>query len=53
MGRRPFFGYYFFNGLLMLLHVLNVFWFYLILSMLYRFTWKGKVNGAMAGCGAL
>lgn len=52
-GRSPFFGYYFFNGLLMIIQVLHVYWSYLILRMLYNFTWKGKVGRAMAGSGAL
>ncbi|XP_049644242.1 ceramide synthase 4-like [Suncus etruscus] len=43
-GRSPFFGYYFFNGLLMIIQVLHVYWSYLILRMLYNFTWKGKVS---------
>lgn len=44
-GSSPVFGYYFFNGLLMMLQVLHVFWFYLILHMIYRLIWKGKVSG--------
>ncbi|XP_049644241.1 ceramide synthase 4-like [Suncus etruscus] len=48
-GSSPFFGYYFFNGLLMMLQVLHVFWFSLILRMIYRLIWKGKVRGDMAG----
>ncbi|KAM4708172.1 ceramide synthase 4 isoform 1-T2 [Discoglossus pictus] len=35
---QPFFGYYFFNALLMVLQLLHVFWAYLILHMAYRLT---------------
>lgn len=34
-------------GFMMVLHVLHIL-LYLILRMLYRFTWKGKVGGAKA-----
>ncbi|XP_049644240.1 ceramide synthase 4-like [Suncus etruscus] len=44
VGRTPFFGYYFFNGLLLMLQALHVFWFYLILRMLITFTSKGEVK---------
>ncbi|XP_049645445.1 ceramide synthase 4-like [Suncus etruscus] len=44
VGRTPFFGYYFFNGLLMMLQVLHVFWFYLILRMFITFASKGEMN---------
>ena len=37
----PFFGYYFFNFLLMVLQILHLYWFYLILDMAYRLL-KGK-----------
>nr|XP_033813189.1 ceramide synthase 4 [Geotrypetes seraphini] len=41
---QPFFGYYFFNGLLMLLLILNVFWAYLILRMTYNFIFIGTIE---------
>uniref|UniRef100_A0A8C5LMZ2 TLC domain-containing protein n=1 Tax=Leptobrachium leishanense TaxID=445787 RepID=A0A8C5LMZ2_9ANUR len=41
---HPFFGYYFFNALLMVLQILHVFWAYLILRMIYRFTFAGTVE---------
>ncbi|KAE8631314.1 hypothetical protein XENTR_v10001148 [Xenopus tropicalis] len=41
---QPFFGYYFFNVLLMVLQILHVFWAYLILRMVYRFTFVGTVE---------
>ncbi|XP_026866481.2 ceramide synthase 4a [Electrophorus electricus] len=37
-------GYYFFNGLLLVLQALHVFWAYLILRMLYKFIFLGKVE---------
>uniref|UniRef100_A0A4W4F7H9 TLC domain-containing protein n=1 Tax=Electrophorus electricus TaxID=8005 RepID=A0A4W4F7H9_ELEEL len=37
-------GYYFFNGLLLVLQALHVFWAYLILRMLYKFIFLGKVR---------
>ncbi|XP_044900939.1 ceramide synthase 4 isoform X1 [Felis catus] len=40
----PFFGYYFFNGLLMMLQLLHVFWSCLILRMIYSFTKKGQME---------
>ncbi|XP_077391196.1 ceramide synthase 2-like isoform X2 [Festucalex cinctus] len=41
---EPFFGYYFFNALLLVLQVLHVFWAYLILRMICKFMFKGKVE---------
>lgn len=41
---QPFFGYYFFNGLLLVLQLLHVFWAYLILRMVYKFVFLGKVE---------
>lgn len=40
---KPFFGYYFFNVLLMVLQGLHIFWAGLILRMVYKFQ-KGKVR---------
>ncbi|XP_068393191.1 ceramide synthase 4 [Eschrichtius robustus] len=40
----PFFGYYFFNVLLMTLQVLHVFWSCLILRMIYSFLKKGQME---------
>lgn len=40
---KPFFGYYFFNALLMVLQGLHIFWAGLILRMVYKFQ-KGKVR---------
>uniref|UniRef100_A0A8D1UQ24 sphingosine N-acyltransferase n=1 Tax=Sus scrofa TaxID=9823 RepID=A0A8D1UQ24_PIG len=40
----PFFGYYFFNALLMLLQLLHVFWSCLILRMIYHFMKKGQME---------
>ncbi|XP_016018630.1 ceramide synthase 4 isoform X2 [Rousettus aegyptiacus] len=40
----PFFGYYFFNSLLMLLQLLHVFWSCLILRMIHSFTKKGQIE---------
>ncbi|XP_076977640.1 ceramide synthase 4 [Tamandua tetradactyla] len=44
INRSPFFGYYFFNALLMLLQLLHVFWSYLILRMLVNFMKKGQME---------
>ncbi|KAM6219318.1 ceramide synthase 4 [Rhynchocyon petersi] len=44
IGREPFFGYYFFNGLLMLLQLLHVFWSCLIVRMLSKFVKKGQME---------
>ncbi|XP_043985347.1 ceramide synthase 2-like isoform X2 [Gambusia affinis] len=41
---QPFFGYYFFNVLLLVLQCLHIFWAYLILRMLYKFVFTGKVE---------
>lgn len=41
---KPFFGYYFFNALLLVLQALHVFWAYLILRMVYKFAFAGKVE---------
>uniref|UniRef100_A0A3B4T8N9 Ceramide synthase 4a n=1 Tax=Seriola dumerili TaxID=41447 RepID=A0A3B4T8N9_SERDU len=41
---QPFFGYYFFNALLLILQALHVFWAYLILRMVYKFVFLGKVE---------
>ncbi|CAB1314045.1 unnamed protein product [Coregonus sp. 'balchen'] len=34
---EPFFGYYFFNALLLVLQALHIFWAWLILRMVYKF----------------
>nr|XP_020468745.1 ceramide synthase 2-like isoform X2 [Monopterus albus] len=39
-----FFGYYFFNALLLVLQALHIFWAYLILRMIYKFMFLGKVE---------
>lgn len=41
---KPFFGYYFFNALLLVLQALHIFWAYLILRMVYKFAFAGKVE---------
>ncbi|XP_028260081.1 ceramide synthase 2-like [Parambassis ranga] len=41
---QPFFGYYFFNALLLVLQGLHIFWAYLILRMVYKFAFMGKVE---------
>uniref|UniRef100_A0A3P8UC38 Ceramide synthase 4a n=1 Tax=Amphiprion percula TaxID=161767 RepID=A0A3P8UC38_AMPPE len=41
---QPFLGYYFFNALLLVLQALHVFWAYLILRMVYKFVFLGKVE---------
>lgn len=40
----PFFGYYFFNALLLLLQLLHVFWSCLILRMIRSFVKKGQME---------
>ncbi|XP_076009606.1 ceramide synthase 4a isoform X2 [Genypterus blacodes] len=40
----PFFGYYFFNALLLVLQGLHIFWAYLILRMVYKFVFMGKLE---------
>lgn len=40
----PFFGYYFFNSLLVMLQLLHVFWSCLILRMIHSFTKKGQME---------
>ncbi|XP_029987974.1 ceramide synthase 4a [Sphaeramia orbicularis] len=41
---EPFNGYYFFNALLFVLQALHIFWAYLILRMVYKFVFMGKVE---------
>lgn len=41
---QPFPGYYFFNALLLVLQALHIFWAYLILRMVYKFAFLGKVE---------
>lgn len=41
---QPFFGYYFFNALLLVLQALHIFWAYLIMRMVYKFVFLGKVR---------
>ncbi|XP_020833857.1 ceramide synthase 4-like [Phascolarctos cinereus] len=41
---QVFFGYYFANALLMILQGLNVFWFFLIFRMFYKFLSEGQVK---------
>lgn len=41
---RPFGGYFFFNTLLLVLQALHIFWAYLILRMVYKFVFMGKVR---------
>nr|XP_057929535.1 ceramide synthase 4a isoform X1 [Doryrhamphus excisus] len=41
---QPFFGYFFFNSLLLVLQALHIFWAYLILRMVYKFAFMGKVE---------
>lgn len=41
---KPFWGYVFFNTLLLVLQALHIFWAYLILRMVYKFVFMGKVR---------
>ncbi|KAF3690893.1 Ceramide synthase 2 [Channa argus] len=41
---EAFYGYYFFNTLLLVLQALHIFWAYLILRMVYKFMFLGKVE---------
>ncbi|KAM3855506.1 ceramide synthase 2-like [Vipera latastei] len=41
---QPFFGYYVFNALLMIMQLLHVFWSYLVICMLYQFLIHGTVR---------
>ncbi|XP_048845039.1 ceramide synthase 2-like [Brienomyrus brachyistius] len=41
---QPFFGFYFFNGLLLVLQGLHIFWAWLILRMVYKFLCHGQVE---------
>ncbi|XP_043079880.1 ceramide synthase 4a [Puntigrus tetrazona] len=40
----PYPGYYFFNGLLLVLQALHIFWAWLILRMVHKFVFLGKVE---------
>ncbi|XP_062411625.1 ceramide synthase 2 [Sardina pilchardus] len=41
---QPFMGYYFFNALLLVLQALHIFWAWLILRMVYKFLFLGKLD---------
>ncbi|XP_060725333.1 ceramide synthase 2 isoform X1 [Tachysurus vachellii] len=41
---QPFVGYYFFNTLLLVLQFLHIFWAWLILRMIYKFLFLGKLD---------
>ncbi|XP_066508375.1 ceramide synthase 2-like isoform X1 [Hoplias malabaricus] len=41
---EPFMGYYFFNVLLLILQALHIFWAWLILRMIYKFLFLGKLD---------
>ncbi|KAI1882844.1 hypothetical protein AGOR_G00239090 [Albula goreensis] len=41
---EPFFGYYFFNALLLVLQALHIFWAWLILRMVFKFIFQGTVE---------
>lgn len=45
----PFFGYYFFNSLLVILQLLHVFWSCLILRMIHSFIKRGQVGPGKGG----
>lgn len=40
----PYSGYYFLNGLLLVLQALHIFWAWLILRMVHKFVFLGKVS---------
>lgn len=46
---RPFSGYYVFNALLLVLQALHIFWACLILRMVYKFVFMGKVRRLQPG----
>lgn len=46
---QPFFGFYFFNGLMCVLQVLQIFWAVLILRMVVKFL-PGNVRSATFNC---
>ncbi|KAM6464527.1 ceramide synthase 4-like isoform 1-T1 [Liasis olivaceus] len=41
---QPFFGYYFFNAILIVLYLLDLFWLSLVIRMVYRFLIHGTVR---------
>ncbi|XP_068176557.1 ceramide synthase 4a [Antennarius striatus] len=41
---KPFGSYYLFNALLLVLQALHIFWAYLIMRMVYKFVFQGKVE---------
>ncbi|XP_007445250.2 ceramide synthase 4-like [Python bivittatus] len=45
---QTFFGYYFFNALLIVLYLLDLFWLSLIIGMVYKFLIHGKFLSAVA-----
>lgn len=49
---QPFFGYYFFNILLLVLQALHIFWAYLIVRMVRKFVFKGKVSVVKSATGS-
>ncbi|MGH0173532.1 UNVERIFIED_CONTAM: hypothetical protein FKN15_069046 [Acipenser sinensis] len=50
---QPFFGYYFFNALLLVLQLLHVFWAFLILRMVWKFVVQGRVSTGSTHQGAV